>query len=794
MKRTGLGFLLAALLSTVARADFTVTDIRVEGLQRIPEGTVFNLLPVNIGDMLGPQRVREALRAVHASGFFRDVELRREEPGVLVVVVQEFPSIRAFEITGNKIIKKEDLEKSLRNVGLASGKLFNRSTLEDVRQYLVEQYYSRGHYDVRVDTKVEELSGNLVDVKLTVAENKRAKIRQINVVGNEKFTDKELLGITELKPTNLLSFYRGDDKYSRESLTGDLEKIRSYYMDRGYANFEITSTQVAMAPEKDDLFVTVNVFEGTTYRMGAIKLAGRFVVPQVILQQYVRIKTGDTFSRRLISLSEEAIRNRLSDEGFSFADVAAVPSIDPDTGEIALTFQIEPNSRTYVRRVTFLGVEKTNDTVLRREMRQLEGAVMSNGLVTRSEERLQRLPYITSVESETKPVAGSPDLVDVEVKIEEGPSSQLGGGIGYSERQSVMLSGNFVDSNLLGTGRRLAVELNGGQYSKVFSVAHTDPYFTTDGMSLSLNGGYVERARLTASFSQFETKTYSTGFSLGYPLSENQGVNFGLSYSHEDLATVSSSSTQLRDWVRNNGDDYFRRIGRDSVLGTILDVVEFNVGWGYDSRDRTLFPTRGGQYRFGFSVTPPVTSVSYAIARFQSQQFFRIPLPLIDRMPFMLSTDLGYGTAFGDTTAVPPHRHIFTGGSDSVRGFRDGTLGPRDSLGNPYGGDAGVSAQLEAIIPLPAKFATSARLSLFVDAGQSYYLGDTQFRNRRGDRTDYKFDLGDLRVSAGVGIQWLSPMGLFRFSYAQPLKYQSQTRREFGDEIERFQFSVGTAF
>ncbi len=419
---------------------------------------------------------------------------------------------------------------------------------------------------------------------------------------------------------------------------------------------------------------------------------------------------------------------------------------------------------------------------------------MSNGLVARSEERLQRLPYITSVETETKPVAGSPDLVDVEVKIEEGPSSTLGGGIGYSERQSVMLSGNFVDSNLLGSGRRLAVEVNGGQYSKVFSVAHTDPYFTTDGMSLSFNGGYVERERLTSSFSQFTTKTYSSGFGLGYPLSENQAVNFGLTYSHEDLATVSSSSTQLRDWVRNNGDDYFRRVGRDSVLGTILDVVEFNVGWGYDSRDRTLFPTRGGLHRFSMSVTPPGTSVSYATAKLQSQQFFRIPLPFIDKLPMLLSTDLGYGTAFGDTTGVPPHRHIFTGGSESVRGFRDGTLGPRDSLGNPYGGDAGVAAQLEAIIPLPAKFATSARVSLFVDAGQSYYLGDTQFRNRRGDRTDYKFDLGDLRVSAGIGLQWLSPMGLFRFSYAQPLKYQEQTRREFGDEIEKFQFSVGTAF
>ncbi|HKW84716.1 MAG TPA: outer membrane protein assembly factor BamA [Burkholderiaceae bacterium] len=798
MKRTRLLFVFALLATVVsqrpARAaePFTVTDIRVEGLQRIPEGTVFNLLPVNIGDVLGPQRVREALRAVHASGFFRDVEMRREDPGVLVVVVQEYPSIRSFEIKGNKEIKTEDLEKSLRNVGLARGKVFNRSTLEDVRQYLIEQYFSHGRYGVDVDADVQDIGGNLVDITIKVVEGKRAKIRQINLVGNERFTDKQVLGGNELHPTNLLSFYKGDDKYSREQLNGDLEKIRSYYMDRGFANFEITSTQVALAPEKDDLFVTVNVYEGETFKVGAVKLAGRFVVAQEILQRYVFIRQGDLFSQKLITATEEAIKNRLGDEGFAFADVTAVPTTSGS--DIALTFMIEPNARTYVRRVTFLGVEKTNDDVLRREMRQLEGGVLSNAAVTRSEERLQRLPYIKSVKSETKPVAGSADLVDVEMKVEEGPSSQIGGGIGYSERQSFMLNGNYVDSNVFGTGERLALELNGGRYSKVYSVAHTDPYFTVDGLSLSLNAAYVEQARLTASYSQFNTATYSSGFSLGYPLSETQFVNFGLTYSHADLATVFSSSTQLRDWVRNNGDDYFRRVGRDPVLGTILDTVELNVGWGYDSRNRSLFPTKGGSHRLSLSVTPPVTDVSYATANFKSQQYFYIPLPLIEKMPFMLSTDIGYGRAFGNTTGVPPNRHVFIGGSESVRGFRDGTLGPRDSLGNPFGGDAGFSTQLEAIIPLTGKFATSARVSLFVDAGQAYYLGDETFRNKRGDRTDYKFDLGEVRVSTGVAVQWLSPMGLFRFSWAKPLKYQSETRREFGDELEAFQFSVGQAF
>jgi outer membrane protein insertion porin family len=801
MKLTGIRrSWLALLVATAAAAqdapgggDFVVTDIRVEGLQRIAEGTLLNQLPVNIGDRIDERRIREALRAVNDSGFFSDVELRRDE-GVLIVVVRERPSIRAFEITGNKEIRTQDLEKSLTNIGLARGKILNRSTLEDVRQMLTEQYFARGRYGVTVDARVEDIGGNLVDVFLEIAEGKVAKIRSINIVGNERFGDDEILDTLELEATNLLSFYKSGDRYSREALQGDLERIRSYYMDRGYANFEITSTQVALAPEKKDLFVTVNVHEGRAFRVGAVKLAGRFAVPEAILKQYVLVQPGETFSRVRITATEEAIRGKLGEQGFGFAEVTAVPLVDADSDEVSITFQVEPNARTYVRRVEFLGVEQTRDDVLRREWRQLEGAALSPALVERSEERLQRLPYIVSAETETKPVPGTADLVDIEVTVEERASATMGGGIGYSERQSFMLSGNFIDTNLFGSGERLAVDLNGGNYSRIFSVSHTDPYFTRDNVARSLSASYVERERITSSFSQFTTKTWSAGFGLSYPLSEAQYLNFGLNYGHEDLAAPLTTSTQIRDWVRNNGDDYFRRVGRDALLGTVLDTVELTAGWLYESRDRSLFPTRGGSHRLTIGITPPGGSVSYGTVNFRSQQFFRLPLPLIDRIPFSLSTDIGYGRAFGDTTGIPPHRHIFTGGSDTVRGFEDGTLGPRDSLGNPYGGDAGIAAQLEAVLPLPAKFATSARVSLFVDAGQSYYLGDTRFRDRRGERTDYKFDLGEIRVSTGIGVQWLSPMGLFRFSYAIPLRYQEQTRREFGDELAEFQFSVGKAF
>ena len=612
MKRLLQITLLVSALAAHAEdpLEFEVADIRVEGLQRISEGAVFNTLPVNIGDRIGAQRIREALRALNDTGFFRDVELRRDE-STLVVVVQERPTIRTFDLKGNKAIKTEDMSKSLRNVGLASGKILNRYMLEDVRQYLVDQYFARGHYDVHVDVRVEDQPGNLVDVHVDIDEGKVARIRQINVVGNERFSDEELLAGMGLKAHNLLSFYRGDDRYSRQALSGDLEKLRSYYMDRGYADFEITSTQVALAPEKDDLFITVNVFEGTTWKTGAVKLAGRFLVPEEVLRQFVVVKPGDTYSQRLIAMSEQRLRERLNEAGFGYAEVAAVPSPNAETGEIALTFQIEPNARTYVRHINFNGVEHTNDEVLRREFRQLEGGVLSNASIARSQERLQRLPYIEKVETETRRVEGTADLVDIDVTVEEGRSSMVGGGIGYSERQSFMLQGSYIDSNLFGTGDRLAVELNGGKYTQVFSVAHTDQYFTEDGVARSFNASYVERDRLTSSFSQFTTQTYSAGFGLGYPISEDQFFNVGLVYSHENLATAFSSSTQLRDWVRNNGDYYFRRVGRDRILGTLLDTVEITGSWLYDSRNRSLFPTRGGSHRLSVSIAPPINDVSF---------------------------------------------------------------------------------------------------------------------------------------------------------------------------------------
>lgn len=775
-------------------ANFKVADINVEGLERVSAGTVYNYLPVNIGDKLDIKRVREAIRALYATGFFRDVQLRRDG-NTLIVSVLERPSIESFEITGNKDIKTEDLQKSLRNVGLATGKTFDRSVLEDVTQYLTDQYFSRGKYAVRIKTTVEERSGNRVKIKIEINEGKRAKIRQISIVGNRAFSQDEIKAGFELKTPNWSSWYKQDDRYSRESLQGDLEKLRSFYMDRGYANFRIESQQVAIAPEMNDIFISVNVNEGEVYRIAQVKLAGNFVVPESELKALLLVAPGQIYSRKLITATQELIQNRLGQNGYAFAKAEPVTSTDEAKHEITLTFMIDPFNKVYVRNITFSGANRTNDEVLRREMRQLEGAWLSNVALERSKQRLQRLPYVKKAEIEVVPVPGSADLVDLESKIEERPASEIGGGIGYSESQGFMLNGSFIDSNVLGTGERAAISLNTGTYSKLYSISHTNPYATIDGISRTLDLSYSKVSRLTSTYSEFSTQTYRAGMTFAYPVTEYQTIQLGGSYQHAELATTLSSSKQIQDWVRLNGNPFFRAVGSDYVLGTNTDLFELAGGWIYDTRNRTIFPTAGGAHRIMLSSTIPGAAVQFMTAGYQLEQYFHIPwVPLLKLVPLSLDLRASYGRALGDTTALPPNRNFFIGGPDSVRGFREDTLGPRDSLGNPFGGDSALSGQLEAALPVPAKFSDSARVSLFFDFGQAFYLGGTQFKDRGGFYTHYGFDLKEMRTSTGVSVQWLAPLGLFRFSLGFPINYEHGNWKHYGDETEIFQFSIGHAF
>jgi outer membrane protein insertion porin family len=787
--------------------NFTVGDIRVEGLQRISEGTVFNYLPVNIGDHLDGQRIGEAMRALYATGFFRDVELRRDGNTLLVVVIER-PSIAKFEIKGNKDIKTEDLQKSLRNVGLATGKTFDRSVLDEVKQYLTDQYFSRGKYAVRVDTKITELPGNKVDVIVDIKEGKRAKIEQINLVGNTKFKEKDVLEGLELHTPNWLSWYKQDDRYSRESLTGDLEKLRSYYMDRGYANFQIESTQVTIAPEKDDMYITVNVNEGDVFKVSEIKLAGTMVVPESELRKRLLIKPGDIFSRKAVTSSQELMSYRLGADGYAFAKIDPVPTPDNDKKTVSITFFVEPGNRVYVRHINFNNITAINDETLRREMRQLEGGWLSNSAIERSKERLQRLPYVEKVEFETKPVAGSADLVDVDYNIKEGLPGQFGGGIGYSEAQKFSLNGNFVHSNFMGTGDRIAVEINAGKYSKSYVVSHTNPYTTIDGVSRTASFSYRDITQFVAASSKFSTQQLTGAMQWSYPITEYQYLQAGVSANKNTLVVSQGySAQQAVDWVKSNGSTFTRDLtdsngdgvvnSLDSpytVFGTDFYTFELTAGWNLDTRNRALFADRGFHLAVSGRYAMPISTVRYYATNFQYLQY----IPIWRKWLLSFNSTLDYAEPLGKTTGLPPYLNYFAGGPDSVRGYRESTLGPRDNIGigNPYGGNLRVVDRLELLFPVPDKWKSAARISWFYDLGNVFQTGNKVKFLGVDDITpvNYHFGYDNLKRSTGIAVQWLAPLGLFRFSFGIPLNaYPGDTVR-FNDQTERFQFSIGQAF
>jgi outer membrane protein insertion porin family len=791
-----------------APSAFTVGDIRVEGLQRISEGTIYNYLPVNIGDRLDQRRIQEAIRALFGTGFFSDIEMRRDGE-TLVVVVRERPSIESFELSGNKDIKTEDLQQSLRSVGLATGKTFDRSILEEVRGFLTDQYFSRGKYAVRIDPKVEEVPGNKVRIKIDIVEGQRARIRQINLVGNTTYDDEELLDAFALRTPNWLSWYKQDDRYSRESLQGDIETLTSWYQDRGYANFAVESTQVAIAPEMDDIFITMNLHEGEVYKVGEVKLAGTMKVPESELQRLLLVRPGQTYSRKLITQTQELISFRLGADGYAFAKIDPVPTADEATKTIALTFFVDPGNRAYVRRVNFINTSAIDDTVLRREMRQLEGSYLSNALLERSKERIQRLPYIEKVEFETTPVPGTPDLVDVDFDIKEGLPGQFSGGIGYSESQSFLLNGSFVHSNFMGSGERVAVELVTGQFSQQYSISHTDPYTTIDNVSRTLGVQYRDVTQFVSASSDFSTTTVSGTMEWGYPISEFQGLRFGLVAQRSDLiVNPQSSAREAVSWVRNNGNPYTRVIEREfpavdpddppTIIETILFGTRFNTyelvgSWFYDSRNRAIFADRGMQHSISTAVTAPGSEVDYYTFRYDYLQL----IPIWKQWTVALTSELAWGDALGkDTTALPPFRQFFAGGPDTVRGFSESRLGPKDSFGNPYGGNLKVVGRAELLFPVPAKWRASTRISAFYDIGNVFSQGaGIDFVGRDGiTPVDYEFDYNELKQSAGIAVQWFAPLGIFRFSYGFPLNESKGDAVRYPDEVERFQFTIGSAF
>ncbi len=783
-----------------------VKKIRVEGLQRIAEGTVFNYLPVNIGDQVDANRIREAIRAVYGTGFFRDVEIRWDD-STLVVVVAERPSIADFTITGNKDIKTEDLQEPLARIGLKKGRTFSQSVLDEVEQSLTDQYFSRGKYAASVKAEVKELPDNKVDVVITIKEGDRARIRQINLVGNGSFSDPDLLERFELKTPTWLSWLRQDDRYSREALSGDLEKLRSYYMDRGFADFGVESTQVAISPDKSDIFITINLVEGERYKVSDVRLGGDLVLDEAQLNPFVQAKPGQVYSQQLITQSADLIRLRLSEEGYAFATVEPVSDLDREAKTAAITLYVEPKNRVYVRRINFNGTAAVNDEVFRREMRQLEDGYLSNSRLERSKIRLQRLPYIEKVEETTNPVPGTPDLVDLDFDITEGLPGQFGGGVGYSASQKLILNGNFVHTNFMGSGNRIQADVNTGQFRTVYGVSYTDPYTTINEVSRTISLAYRDITAFTSAASDFSTKTLSATVEYSYPITEFQRIIFGGTWQSAELLSDSSSSRQAQDWVKSNGNSDTSIVGSGAIYTTDFDTFELLAGWVYDSRNRGLFADRGARHRLVANTTIPGSDVEYLTINYNYQQYW----PVNRWATLLFNLDLGYGTALGDTTSLPPYKNYFAGGPDTVRGFEENSLGPIDTLNNPYGGDTLVAAQTEFLLPIPEKWQFKARFSLFYDIGNVFSLGDVDFFGpQQGAPIKYDFSGGDLKQSYGIAAQWLAPLGLFRFSYAFPVNSVGSTSSldcplpivpgcvptggTYGDDTARFQFSIGGAF
>jgi len=754
-----LAMLLWAPLLATAET-FTVEDIRIEGLQRISPGTVFNYLPVRTGDTIDSGEIQGVIRAVYKTGYFEDVRVERDGD-VLVVFVEERPAIAKIDIEGNKSIKTDALMQALKDEGLAEGRVFNRSILDRIEQELRRQYFGLGKYGVQLQTTVSPLERNRVGIAIEIDEGRAARIKQINIVGNRSFDEDDLLDELTLDTGGLLSAFTRSNQYSRQKLAGDLETLRSYYLDRGFINFQIDSVQVSLTPDKQDVYITVNVTEGEVHTISDIKVAGDLVVPEDELFPLIHLSRGQPFSRKKVVESADRLNRLLGDYGYAFANVNSIPDIDPETREVAVTFFMDPGKRVYVRRITMRGNTRTRDEVLRREFRQMESAWFSTEKVELSKRRLQRLGYFDEVSVETPAVPGTTDQIDIDVKVQEKPSGQLLAGLGFSQSQGLVFNTSISQDNFLGTGKRVSLAFNNSDSQTLYQLGYVNPYYTVDGISR----GFVLRFQSSdleeLDVANFATDSSVAGVNFGIPISEFNRIGLNFNAQHTEFTIGSEASRQIDDFEDRYGDTF----------------LDFSVGvsWGHDSRDRSVFPTSGAAQALTAQATIPGSDLTYYKVGYQHRRY----LPLTDDFVLSANADVSYGDAYGDTDRLPFFEHYFAGGRNTVRGFKDFSLGPRDSSDNPFGGNLKVVGNLELFFPPPFDFARkSVRLGAFVDAGNVF---DT-------NRSRYDFDAGEIRYSAGISASWLSPVGALSISIAQPLN------DEPGDEVENFQFNLGRSF
>jgi outer membrane protein insertion porin family len=739
---------------------FIVKDIRVEGVQRTEAGTVFSYLPIKVGDRLDDQKAAQAVKALFATGFFRDVRLEVEDKDVLVVIVQERPTISKVDITGNKEFDTDTLKKALKEIGLTEARIFDRSALDRAEQEIKRQYVSRGHYTAKVTVTVTPQERNRVAVNIAIEEGDKSKIARINIVGNSTFSEAELLSQMTLTTPGWTTWYTKNDQYSKQKLSADLETLRSFYQDRGYLEFNADSTQVSITPDKEDVYITINITEGPRYTVSDVRLAGDLPVPGLELQRLIQLKPGDVFSREKLQSTTKSISDRLGTEGYAFANVNAVPDVNREKLQVAFTIFVDPGRRVYIRKINISGNTRTRDEIIRREMRQLESAWYDGARIERSKIRIKRLGYFEpDINVETPPVAGTTDQVDVDVTVVEKSTGQLLAGLGYSSAEKFVFNASVSQANILGTGNSLTAAINTSSINRIISLAFAEPYYTVDGVSRTIEIYQRNTNPGSLAVSQYTSSTAGAAVNFGVPISETDTVNVGVRYEHTHLTLVQDSPPAYILYV--------------AEFGNSTNSYVLNGGWSRDTRDDILYPTRGrlqsllGEISFG--------DLQYYKWNYLQQNF----TPIFGDFVLMLRGDFGYADGYGGLP-LPFFKAFYAGGVGSVRGYQQSSLGPQDIFGNATGGKRKIVGNAELFYPI-IKGDKSVRASVFFDVGQIYVNGKDLPERAQ-------FDLQGFRYSAGVGLAWNSPVGPLKFSYGLPLNKKPL------DKIQRFQFQVGTIF
>ena len=735
---------------------FTVRDIRIEGLQRIEPGTVFGYLPVKVGSQFNQAQATEAVRALFATGFFSDVRIEVQN-GVVVAIVQERPTIASVSFNGMREFDNKTVTESLSQVGFADGRIFDRAVLERAEQELRNQYLARGKYAVEITSTVTPLPRNRVGVAFEVFEGDVAKIRQIRIVGNQAYSEKQLLSLFQLSTPGWLTWYTKADQYSRQKLQADIDALRSYYLDRGYLEFNVEPPQVSISPDRQDIFITITINEGEPYKINEVQLAGDLLGLDSEFQRLIEVKPGDTFSAARVNASGQAISDYLGDLGYAFANVNPNPAINRENKTADLTFFIDPNRRVYVRRINVGGNTRTRDTVIRREMRQNEAAWYNAADIQLSRTRIDRLGFFQRVDVETQPVPGTPDQVDVNVNVQERPTGMINLGVGYSSSDRLMLMGGISEDNVFGTGTNLGLQVNTSSRNRAIVLSHTDPYFTRDGISRSTNLYYRKQQQWYGNTGDYELKTGGLGMNFGIPFSEIDRVNFGGTYERNEITIYDNSPFNYREYVA--------QYGRKS------DAFILNTGWTRDTRDSALAPRRG--YLTRLSVEGSVLGdLRYYSATAQQQIYW----PVTRAMTLALNAQVDYGRGYSGQP-YPPLKNFYAGGIGSVRGYEGGSLGPRDPGTDDFiGGSKRFFFNTQLYLPFPgAGQDRTLRWFAFVDGGQVY-------------ANNQSMNFGDLRYSAGIGLSWDSPLGPLQISWGRALN------KKDGDDTEPFQFQIGTTF